>query len=106
MILNQFPEKGILPVCQQIIEPDAAADKDLFDPGNRPQLPQKRYIVAVIGVHIFAGSGEEALPPGAGAFFHLLLAGRVPEVGSGTAHIVNVAFEVRILYHFFRFPEN
>ena len=106
VVLHQLPEEGVLGVGQKIVKANAAANEDLLDPGNFPELAQQRHIVAVVGVHILAGGGVEALTAAAGTLGHLFFAGRVPEVGSGTAHIVNVALEIRILDHLLGFRQN
>ena len=106
VVLHQFLEEGVLFVCQQIVEADAAADEDLLHPGDFPQLPQQSHIVAVVGIHILAGGGVQALPSAAGALAQLLLAGRVAEVGGGAAYIVDVALEILILHHQLCFLQN
>ena len=106
VVLHQLPEEGVLGVGQKIVKANAAANEDLLDPGNFPELAQQRHIIAVVGVHILAGGGVEALPSAAGTLGHLLFAGRVPEVGGGAAHIVDVALEVRIFDHFFCLGQN
>ena len=81
VVADQLPKEGVLPVRKKIVEADAAADKDLLHPGNGSEFPQQRHIVAVVGVHVLAGGGIQALPPAAGALTELLLAGRMAEIG-------------------------
>ena len=50
--------------------------------------------------------GVQALPPAAGAFTQLLFAGRVAEICGGAADVVDVALEIPVLHHDFRFPED
>ena len=103
VVLHQLPNEGIFFVCQEIVKPDTAADKDLFHPGDLPELSQQGHIVAVVGVYVLAWSGVEALAAAAGTLGHLLFTGRVAEIGGGAAHIVDIALEIRILHHFLRF---
>ena len=106
VVLHQFLEEGVLFVCQQIVEADAAADKDLLHPGDFPQLAQQGHVVRVVGVQILAGGGVQALPPAAGALGQLLFTGGVPEVGGGPPNVMNVALEILVLHHDFRFSQN
>ena len=46
------------------------------------------------------------MPPAAGTFAQLLFTGRVAEIGGGAADVVDIAFEVLVLPHDFRFPED
>ena len=46
---------------------------------------------------VFAGLREQALLSRTCPLCHLLFAGREPEIGCGTAHIVDVALEIRLL---------
>ena len=39
-MLHQFLKEGIFFIRQQIIKPDAAADKDFFDTLDFPEFPQ------------------------------------------------------------------
>ena len=106
VILYQLPEKGVLFVRQQIVEADAAADEHFFDPGELSQLAKQGNVVRVVGVHVLAGGGVQALPPAAGALTQLLFTGRVAEIGGGAADVVDVALEIPVLHHDFRFPED
>ena len=106
VVLHQLPEKGVLFVRQQIVEADAAADEHLFDAGELPQLAKQCDIVRVVGVHILAGGGVKALPPAAGTLTQLLFTGRVAEICGGAADVVDVALEIPVLHHDFRFPED
>ena len=99
MVLHQLLEEGVLFVRQKVVKSNAAADEDLFHPRELAQLPKQGHIVGVVGIHIFAGCGVEALPPAAGTFGQLLFAGRVAEIGGGAAHIVDVALEILVLHH-------
>ena len=106
VVLHQLLEEGILLVREQIVKADAAADEYLLNPGKFAQLAKQGHIVAVIGVHIFARGGVEALTAAAGALGQLLFASRVPEVGGGSPNIVDITFEIRVLHHLLRFPED
>ena len=50
MVLHQLGEEGAAPILQQIVIADAAADKDLFHAGQRPQPAEQPEIIAVVGV--------------------------------------------------------
>ena len=106
VVFHQLPEEGVVLVRQQVVEADAAADEDLFHPGQGPELPQQLHVVRVIRPEIPAGPGEEALLPGADPLGELLFAGGEPEVGRGAAHVVDVALEFRVFGHAFSFPED
>ena len=99
MVLHQLLEKRRFMVGQKIVKPDTAADEDLFDPRQLPQLSQELEIVTVIGLQIFAGGGEETLLVGAGTVGQLLLTGGLAEICRGAADIVNIALEGRIFRH-------
>ena len=88
MVLHQLLEKRRFMVGQKIVKPDTAADEDLFDPRQLPQLSQELEIVTVIGLQIFAGGGEETLLVGAGAVGQLLLTGGLAEICRGAAEDV------------------
>ena len=106
MELHQFLEKGILLVSQQIVKANTASHKDLLHPRDFSQLSQQGNIVAVIGTHILAGGGVEALPSSASTLGQLLFAGGVAEVGGGTAYVMDVALEIRVFGHQLCFREN
>ena len=103
MELHQFLKESIFLVGKEIVKADTAADKDLFDTGDFSQLSEKRHIVAMVGNHIFAGSGEKALATATSTLRKLLLASRLAEIGGGAAHIVDIALEIRVAGHYFRF---
>ena len=104
MILHQFPEKTVVRICQKIVEPNAAADKDPFDARQCPQLSQQGQIVAVIGDQVLAGGGKQTLPGGTGAGCQLLFTGWLPEIGSGAAYVMNIALKLGILSQQLGFP--
>ena len=106
VVLHQLLQEGILFVCQQVVKADAAADKDLLYSGELAQLPQQGNIVAVVGVHVLAGRGVQALPPAAGTLCQLLFTGGMAEIGGGAAYIVDIALEVLVVGHALCFPEN
>lgn len=62
MMENQLPEKSIILIRQQIVEPDAGTDEDLLDAGQTAQAAQKLQIILVIGFQVGAGPGEQARP--------------------------------------------
>ena len=99
VIAHQLVEKCLGLVGQQIVEADAAADKDLLDAGELAQLSQQRHIVAVVGDHILARLREQALPIRARALRELLFARGLTEVRRRAAHIVDVSLEVLLVRH-------
>ena len=99
VIAHQLVEKCLGLVGQQIVEADAAADKDLFDARKLPELSQQRHIVAVVGDHVFARLREQALPVRAGPLRQLLFARGLAEICRRTAHVVDVALEVLLVRH-------
>ena len=64
MILYQFPEKGIIRICQHIVETDAGTDEDFFHLWKLPELMEQFQIVFVGRPEIFAGLWKKALPAG------------------------------------------
>ena len=100
MVLHQLLKEGIVRVCHQVVEPDAAADKHLFYPRQLPHPAQDLQIIAVVHDHVGAGGGGQAVfAAGAHPPEHLFPAGGEPEVGGGTADIVDVALEIRLVGH-------
>ncbi len=93
VVSDQLGQKLTVLLTQQVVEPDAAADKHLLYPRHRPDLPQQGQIVGVTGVQIFAGGGGQTGAVFAQAVFLLLLAGGMPEVGRRPAYVVDVALE-------------
>ena len=73
--------------------------KTFLTPGSVRSFRRSCEIVAVIGLQIFAGGGEETLLVGAGAVGQLLLTGGLAEICRGAADIVNIALEGRIFRH-------
>ena len=59
----------------------------------------------MIGLQLWAGFGEQTLPVHAGSVVLLVAAGRSPEVGGRTAHIVDIALELRLLRQQPGFPQ-
>ena len=106
VVLDQLLEEGVLLVRQQVVKADAAADEYLFYPGDLPQLAKQRHIIRMVGLHVLTGGGVEALAAAAGALGELLFAGRMAEIGGGAADIVDVALEILVLDHHFRFRQD
>ena len=102
MVLTQFPQKIILLIRQKIVKTDSRSDKHFFHPGNFPEFLKQFYIVAVIRVQIGAGRREKALSVTAHAVCHLLFAGRMPEIGRRSSHIMNIPFKFLFFRDFFR----
>ena len=63
---------------------------------GRPDLAEQLHIIPVGYLQVGAGFGKQALSVRAGSFFSLFLTGGSTEIGRGTSHIVNIAFEVRL----------
>ena len=96
MVFDKFRKEFAVFLRQHIVIPDTAADEHFFNAGYGPDLPQQRQIVAVAGVQIFAGRGGQAGPVFAHAVFYLLFAGGVAEICRRSAHIVDIALELRV----------
>ena len=58
----EFPEKRLVFVMDQIIEPDPGTDKDLFYIRQRAQLLKQRQVIPVIHPKVFAGLRKQTLP--------------------------------------------
>ena len=95
VMLHQLFEKGFVLVFDQIVKPDARPDKHLFDAGQRPQPPQQMQIFLMLHLQGGAGRGRQTFFALAQSGFLLLLAAGMPEIGGGTAHIVDIPFEIR-----------
>ena len=100
MVLYQFLEEGVVRVGHEVIKTDAAADEHFLHTRQLPHPAQDLEIIAVVHDHVGAGGGGQAvLAAIAHAPQHLLAAGWEPEVGGGTADIVDVALEIRLVGH-------
>ena len=96
VVLAQLPEKGPILFQHQVVESDAAANKDLLYAGKLPQPSQEGQVVAVVHLKMGTGLGTEAFPMDAGSGLRLLGTGILAEVGGGAAYIVDVALEIRL----------
>ena len=96
VVLAQLPEKGPILFQHQVVESDAAANKDLLYAGKLPQPSQEGQVVAVVHLKMGTGLGTEAFPMDAGSRLRLLGTGILAEVGGGAAYIVDVALEIRL----------
>ena len=101
-MLYHFPQEGVVLIAHEVIKADAAADKDLLDAGEFPELTKETEIVLMIHLQIFTGSGEQTLAVGAYALGELLGAAGVAEVCRGAAYIMDIALEVRVRNHLVR----
>ena len=106
VIAHQLLEERIARVGQQIVEPDAAADKDLLDARQLAELPQQGQVIRVVGDQVFAGGGEQALSCRARAALQLLFAGGLAEIRRRAADVMDVALEARRMRHALGFPED
>ena len=93
VILTQFPEKRWIRVSHDIIKADAGTDENFFHLRNLTELSEQIPVIRVIHLQIFAWFWEQALSVDAGPFGQLLVTGRLPEVGCGTAHIMDIPLE-------------
>ena len=100
VVLHQLFKEGIVRVGHQIVEPDAAADKDLLDAGQFPDAAEDLQVIAVVDDDMRAGGRRKAvLAAVAHAAQHLLPAGRKAEVCGRAADIVDIALEIRLVGH-------
>ena len=103
MILDELSEKTVIRIVHQIVKPNARPDKDLFNALDRPHPAQQLPVFAMIHLQLGAGLGRQTPPVRTNPVFHLLVTGRIAEIGRGSAHIVYVALEIGQLNDFFRF---
>ena len=99
VVLGQLADEGVVLVVQRVVKPDAAADEDLLDAGNRTKLAQQPHVALVGHAKVGAGLGREAATVDAGAGLCLLGAGRLHEVCRGAANVVDVALEIGVVRH-------
>ena len=92
-IITQFPQKFTRGVEHHGVVPEPGAHECLLDARHRAHSPQGAKQGPMVDGEVFAGMGIEALSRGAGALFHLAVAGGPHEVGGGPAHVVNVALK-------------
>ena len=97
VVLDQVGEEFTVFVLQKIVKANPRADENLFDAGDLPQFSQQEKVVCVIRVQIGTWGGGQAVPVLAQAVFALLLAGGPAEIGGGAAHVMDIAFEPRVL---------
>ena len=97
MVAAKLGQKGVRPVEHHIVEPDAGAHKDLLYARQRAQAPQQADVIRMIDLQIAAGVLPQALPVRTDAAPQLGPAGGCAEVRGGPAHVVNIAFKLRIL---------
>ncbi len=106
MILNQFPEKAVIRIRQQVIKTDPGTDEYLLHSRKRAQLTKQFQIVLMIRFQIRAGPREKALAVLAYALGQLLFTGRGAEIGGGPSYIMDITFEILILYDLPRLFQN
>ena len=106
MILHQLGKELAALVLEHIVEADAGADEHLLHPRHLPDLAQEHQIVGVVGVQIGTRRGGQAGPAPAHSRLHLLLAGGAAEVGSGAAHVVDVALEAGVAGQGLHLPQD
>ena len=83
MVLHQLPEKAVVLILQQIIIPDARANKHLFNSLYGTDGAQNIQILALIRLQLLAGLGGKALFALTQALSLLQIAGRPAEVAVG-----------------------
>lgn len=103
VVFNKLAEERFVFVIDEVIEPNAGAHKDFFHFGQCAQLAQEGNVIRVVDLHVGAWLREQTLAVFTHADLHLLFAGGLAEVCRGAADVVNVAFKIGILGHFFRF---
>ncbi|CDC63099.1 unknown [Clostridium sp. CAG:448] len=95
MVAHQLSEKGRIFVQHQVIKADTGTDKDPPDAGNCLDFAEQTYIFAVVYLQIFARGRRQTLAPGTDTVRQLPMAGRCAEICRGTAHIMDIPFEIR-----------
>ena len=94
MVLYKLGKELVVLVLKHVVIADAAADKHLFYARDGSQLAQKRQVIRVVGIEIFARVRRKAALVRTHAVFVLLVAGVVAEVCRRAADIVYVALEI------------
>ena len=93
-------KNGRFMVGQQIVKADTAADEDLFDPRELPQLSQQLEIVTCDRPADFCrGRGTGTARAGRRRGVSCFSTGGLAEIGRRAADIVDIALEVRIFRH-------
>ena len=106
MVLTELPQKGPVPVRQQIVEAEARPHKDLFDAGKTAQLFEQGQIIPVVHLQVGAGLREQAAPVLAGPPGQLLFAGRGAELRGRSPDVIDIALEIRLRQHLLRLPQD
>ena len=97
MVFTQFFQESLVFIFQQIIKPDSGTDEYFSDLRQFPQCPQDVHIFRVLCIQILARLRKKALLIRAYPVFQLFLAGRMAEVRSRSAYIMNIPLKSRLL---------
>ena len=106
VVLDQVGEEFTIFVLEKIVKANPRANENLFDARDLPQFSQQEKIIGVIRVQVGTWGGGQAVPVLAQAVFALLLTGGPAEIGGGAAHVMDIAFEPRVLGEGGDLPEN
>ena len=98
VVLDQLLQKAVVLVKQGVVEADAGTDEDLLDSRHLPKAAEKVHVLLLVrmGLHDGTGIVADALAVRADPGLGLFGAGRMPEVGRGAAHVVDIALEGRV----------
>ena len=104
VVFHQFIHEFLtIRVRHKVVEANAAAHEHLLHAGQHAQLAQKLQVVGMGRFARLAYGGRKTALAGAGTALHLLAASGCAEVRGGTAHIVNIAFEIGVVNDVLRF---
>ena len=93
VVLYKLADEGIVLIVHEIVVADAAADEDLFDAFDLPELSEELHIIPVVDLHVFAWSVAETGAVLADALRELFFAGGETEIRCRTADVVNIALK-------------
>ena len=102
-ILTYKADGGLTSLRANPLKADAAAHEDLLHAGKLTQVAQELGVGVLLDHHVLAERGPHAVAVAAHAVLGLLVARGPAEICRGAADVVNVAFKIGILGHFFRF---
>ena len=97
---------ALVAIRQHVIETDARAHEHLLHARQLTQFTQKLQVVRVVGVQLAARLRREAVLVATCATAQLRIARRLAIVRRGTAHIMDIALELRVGDHLLRLFHN
>ncbi len=103
MMANKLTEEALVGICHQIIIADTGADKNALDLRNLTQLSEEPEIILMIDRKVFTGCRCETFLSLTKTMFRLFFTGRVAEIGSRAADVMNISFKVGKLGYLFCF---